>query len=188
MLSELNPGSGKLIYLMGASGSGKDSLLRAVAGWQQAGGSVIAARRYITREVRAGCEPHSALSQAEFEARERAGNFLFNWQAHGFQYGIAHEVLSDLQSGKHVVVNGSRRYLMTAQGIYPGLVPVCLEVAPQVLKSRLIARGRETPDEIVARLGQADEFSGNIPADAIKINNNEHIEVAVEQLRKLLDI
>ena len=186
MSGDENTETGKLIYLMGASGSGKDSLLRAVAGWQKRTSSIVAARRYITRKVRAGCEPHTMLSQAEFEVNERAGKFLFNWEAHGFQYGIGQEVLAGLKSGKHVVVNGSRRYLATAQGIYPDLVPLCLVVAPEVLKSRLIARGRETTEEITARLQQAQAFSGLIPDDVIRIDNNGQIELAVEQLRHIL--
>ena len=108
--------AGKLIYLMGASGSGKDSLLHVVSGWQQAGQHVIAVRRYITRKIRPGCEVHTALSQPDFDLRERAGDFLFNWQAHGFQYGIGREVLSDLARGNHVVINGSRHYLVLAFG------------------------------------------------------------------------
>jgi ribose 1,5-bisphosphokinase len=183
---EGNTEAGKLIYLMGASGSGKDSLLRAVAGWQKDSGSIVAARRYITRNVRPGCEPHSSLSEAEFDASERAGEFLFNWEAHGFQYGIGQEVLAELNVGKHVVVNGSRRYLATAQGIYPDLLPLCLEVASEVLESRLIARGRETAGEVTARLQQAQAFSGLIPDDVIRIDNNDRIELAAEQLRQLL--
>jgi len=180
--------AGKLIYLMGASGSGKDSLLHAVSGWQQAGQHVIAARRYITRKIRPGCEAHTALSQSNFDLRERAGDFLFNWQAHGFQYGIGREVLTELACGKHVVINGSRRYLVTAQDIYPGLIPVCLEVLPEVLEARLIARGRENAEEIAARLQRAEEFSNIIPDNAIRISNNDQIEVAAEQLYGLLDI
>lgn len=173
---------------MGASGSGKDSLLHAVSEWQQAGHHVVAARRFITRKARPGCEVHTVLSQTEFELRERAGDFLFNWQAHGFQYGIGREIVSNLAYGQHVVVNGSRRYLATAQGIYPGLVTVCLEVESDILESRLIARGRENTTEILARLQRAREFSSMIPPDTIRISNNSNIEVAVEQLRKLLDI
>ncbi len=57
---------------------------------------------------------------------------------------------------------------------------------PKALKSRLIARGRETPEEITARLQQARAFSGLIPGDVIRIDNNGHIESAIEQLRDLL--
>ncbi len=188
MPGEGNTETGKLIYLMGASGSGKDSLLRAVAEWQKESGSIVAAQRYITRKVRPGCEPHTMLSQAEFDASERAGEFLFNWEAHGFQYGIGQKALAELKSGKHVVVNGSRRYLATAQGIYPNLVPLCLEVTPEILKLRLTARGRETPDEVTARLQQAQAYAGLIPDDVIRIDNNGHIESAAEQLRQLLKI
>lgn len=175
----------KLIYLMGASGSGKDTLLKAIAG--QAGkANLVVARRYITREKREGCEEHVPLSQAEFESRERDGDFLFNWRAHGFQYGIGREVLSELENGLHVILNGSRRYLATAQDIYPDLVPVCLEVSPEVLELRLKARGRETMQQVAARLERARDYASVIPDGITRVYNNAQIEDAAAQVLDLL--
>lgn len=47
---------GKLIYLVGASGSGKDSLLQALR--QQQTIPLLVAHRYITRACNAGSENH----------------------------------------------------------------------------------------------------------------------------------
>ena len=51
-----------------------------------------------------------------------------------------------------MVVNGSRAYLDAARRNYPELLPVWIEVSPEVLRKRLLARGRETEQEIEARL------------------------------------
>ena len=51
---------GKLIWLMGPSGSGKDSLLEVLR--QQEHSDLLVAHRYITRPATAGCENHIALS------------------------------------------------------------------------------------------------------------------------------
>lgn len=77
-------GSARPYYLVGPSGAGKDTLLRALARDPAAAPGLRVARRYITREPRADDEDHIELSADEFTRRERAGEFLFLWQSHGF--------------------------------------------------------------------------------------------------------
>lgn len=55
---------GKLIWLMGPSGSGKDSLLAEIRLREQT--QLLVAHRYITRDASAGSENHIALSEQEF--------------------------------------------------------------------------------------------------------------------------
>ena len=57
-----------LVYVMGPSGAGKDTLLRAARARLE-GGDVFFAHRYITRDPVPGDENFIALSPAEFEAR-----------------------------------------------------------------------------------------------------------------------
>ena len=54
----------RLVYLMGASGAGKDSLLDALR--HDLPPNLMVAHRYITRPANAGSENHIALSQHEF--------------------------------------------------------------------------------------------------------------------------
>ncbi len=56
--------TGKLIWLMGASGSGKDSLLTELRQREQT--QLLVAHRYITRDASAGSENHIALSSRSF--------------------------------------------------------------------------------------------------------------------------
>ena len=58
---------GKLIWLMGPSGSGKDSLLAELRLREQT--QLLVAHRYITRDASAGSENHIALSEQEFFTR-----------------------------------------------------------------------------------------------------------------------
>lgn len=58
---------GKLIWLMGPSGSGKDSLLAELR--QQEPAQLLVAHRYITRAANAGNENHIALSEQNFYPR-----------------------------------------------------------------------------------------------------------------------
>lgn len=144
--------AGRLIYLVGASGSGKDSLMRHARERLAGNPAVVFAHRYITRAADAGGENHVALSAAEFAARRDAGLFALDWESHGHAYGIGLEINLWLRMGMTVVVNGSREYLPQAQQKYPELVPVWIEVSPAVLRERLAARGREDAAAIEARL------------------------------------
>lgn len=80
---------GALFYVVGASGSGKDSLLR--YGRERLAGDpgVVFAHRYITRPVELHGENHVALAEPEFDARLKAGLFAMHWDSHGCVTGSA---------------------------------------------------------------------------------------------------
>ena len=66
-------GPGKLIYVVGPSGAGKDALLEHARANLPADTKVTFARRWITRSADAGGEAHRALTSAEFERKLRIG-------------------------------------------------------------------------------------------------------------------
>ena len=70
---------GKLIWLMGPSGSGKDSLLAELRLREQT--QLLVAHRYITRDASAGSENHIALSEQEFFTR------AFQYNSAGYRNG-----------------------------------------------------------------------------------------------------
>lgn len=144
---------GRLIYLMGASGAGKDSVIDAARpGLAERG--IDVARRIITRSAEAAGEQALGVSRETFEALLQEGRFALSWQANELCYGIPIEIDGALASGRWVLVNGSRGYLPQALAKYPSLVAVLVTVDNQVLRQRLEARGRETPAQIDARLAR----------------------------------
>lgn len=160
-----------LIYLMGPSGSGKDSLLERLRAETRTG--PLVAHRYITRPANAGCENHIALSESEFLRRRAKGLFALDWQAHGQHYAFGIEVDLWLLQGIDVVVNGSRAHLPQAMQRYGAqLLPVCLQVSPGVLRQRLQQRGRETPIQIEQRLVRAADYQQTLPAGCRLLDNN----------------
>jgi ribose 1,5-bisphosphokinase len=170
-----------LIYLVGASGSGKDSLLRYARGRLADHAGVAFAHRYITRAADAGGENHIALSTEEFAARRRAGLFALDWESHGQAYGIGVEIDQWLAQGVTVVVNGSRAYLPAAQRRYPRLLPVWIEVSTEVLRGRLQARGREDAAAIEQRLTRHRQLQAQ-PRTGTMIRNDGELAKAGEAL------
>lgn len=148
---------GRLIYLIGPSGSGKDSLLNAARERLAERGCVIA-RRVITRSAEALGEDAIGVSPGEFEQQEAAGAFALSWRANGLAYGIPRQIDDWLAAGQDVLVNGSRAYLAQARQRYPELMGILLSVDLDVLRQRLLARGRETPEQIEQRLARNTLF------------------------------
>lgn len=172
----------RLIWLMGASGSGKDSLLLALR--ESAPERVIVAHRYITRSASAGGENHVALSEHEFLRRSEYGMFAIEWQAHQFYYALGTEIDLWLASGLDVVVNGSRRHLGMVQQRYgERLLPVCLQVSPEVLAARLRQRGREDEADIARRLLRAAE---PVAAGCLTLNNDGALSQTLHDFSQLL--
>ncbi len=173
----------RLIWLVGPSGSGKDSLLNALRTEPPQG--LMIAHRYITRAADAGAENHVALTETEFARRAALGLFAISWQANGFSYGIGSEIDLWLARGQNVLVNGSRLHLAQVLARYgEQLLPLCLAVSPDVLAARLRQRGRENEEEIARRLERALQPQ---PDGCLILNNDGALAQTVQQLRQLLE-
>ncbi|WP_457980953.1 phosphonate metabolism protein/1,5-bisphosphokinase (PRPP-forming) PhnN [Ectopseudomonas composti] len=194
---------GRLIYLMGPSGSGKDSLLQAARAPLEARGCRFA-RRVITRSAESVGEDALGVTPAEFERLEGEGAFALSWRANGLTYGIPREIDDWLSAGQDVLINGSRGHLDAARQRYPQLLAVLLQVDEAVLRQRLLARGRETPEQIEQRLARSRELqvgsalsplplAGEGPgerasqADTVILDNSGPLQLTVTRLLQLLD-
>jgi ribose 1,5-bisphosphokinase len=113
-----------------------------------------------------------ALSEPEFDARVTRNLFPMHWRSHGMRYGIGCELNHWLAKGLTTILNGSRAYLHEASRNYPELVPVLIEVSPEVLQSRLHSRGRESAEHIESRLQRAREFEKLQHAKLLRFSND----------------
>lgn len=176
---------GRLIFLIGPSGSGKDSLID-VARAQLLANRIEVARRVITRSAQSWGEAAQGVSHEDFEQMREAGAFAMHWQANGLQYGIPAQVNEWLADGRHVLVNGSRGYLREARCRYPNLLIIRLEVTPQVLRQRLLARGRESADQIEQRLARNARLQDGSDPQVHSLDNSGALAGTVQALMQLL--
>ena len=157
-----------LIYVMGPSGAGKDSLLSATKTLLQ-GAPVAFVRRYITRPAARG-EWHIPVSEERFAHLEEDGAFSLAWHSHGLFYGIPASAGLALANGITLVVNGSR------------------DVKLDVLRTRLEGRGRENGAALEERLARASmplpEVSG-MPAP-LRIDNSGSLDAAAATFAKMI--
>ena len=142
---------GRLIAVVGPSGVGKDSV---ITGLLAAEPRLACIRRAITRAPEAGGEDFEPLSPETFAARRQAGDFALAWGAHGLFYGIPRAALAPLTAGQDLLANLSRSALTEAQALVPRLTVLHVTASPATLAARLVARGRETAEDIAARLAR----------------------------------
>ncbi|WP_163850892.1 phosphonate metabolism protein/1,5-bisphosphokinase (PRPP-forming) PhnN [Pseudooceanicola aestuarii] len=174
---------GRLIAVVGPSGVGKDSVMTALA---QARPGIRLARRVITRPATAGGEAFDSVTFDDFATRAAAGEFVLHWRAHGLRYGIPRSVEVDLEAGHDVVANLSRAVLGTARARISRVVVIQLSAPAEVLAERLAARGRESAEDIAARLRRAD-FALPAGIAAWAVDNSGPLDQTVARLLALLD-
>ncbi len=171
-------GTGRLFLVVGASGAGKDTLIGAARRQLGDDGDYAFPRRVITRPPHAGSEDFESTTPEEFERRRRGGAFALSWQSHGLSYGIPAAIDGLIDTGKRVVVNVSRSVIGVARERYAATRVIEVVVPAAVAMERLRDRGRETPEDIAARLERAAAVAVDGP-DVTTIDNGGALEPAI---------
>ncbi len=184
------PERGQIYYLMGASGAGKDSLIKYAKLHSNRLKSIRIAKRYITRppDTTTGDDDHHYIKPAEFDNFLKKNRFAMHWMRHGFSYGISKKIDTWLDEGKGVVINGSRQYLPQALNNYPGLHAILVQADHHLLYERLKTRRRDTSANIKKRMQWAEDdmTSDNQAATFTIINNNGPLKIAGEKFLAIL--
>ena len=176
---------GTLIFVVGPSGSGKDTLINGAKGLVREE-KITFITREITRPTDAGGEDHIEIPKRDFNRKVKAGEYALHWQANGHCYGINKELNQLLSAGKTIVLNGSRAAVSTARELYPQLQIVQINVPVEILRNRLKERKRETEQEIEARLSRATEWrleEGGLH----QFSNHQPMELSIKSFVSLLN-
>ncbi|WFU01982.1 phosphonate metabolism protein/1,5-bisphosphokinase (PRPP-forming) PhnN [Rhizobium sp. CB3171] len=177
---------GIMAVVVGPSGAGKDTLMNLAARHFAGRPDVHFVRRVITRESDAGNEDHKSVSDADFDAMERAGAFAVSWEAHGLKYGIPAAVREELARGHLVIANGSRSVLDRFQAAFPQLKVINVTARREVLAERLMARGRESREDVLKRL-ERSSLTVNGSYDVADIDNSGTLDEAERAIISVLE-
>jgi ribose 1,5-bisphosphokinase len=175
----------RLIYVVGPSGAGKDSVLAWLRMHKPDSIPVHWTRRTINRPTAdsPNSEQHEVVDDVMFEKLVRSDAFLMHWIANSHRYGIRKSELSNLVDPKCCVfVNGSRAHLSTAATLFPELTVLHITADQDVLRERLRLRGRESEEAIEARLRRDIHLSVPSGCGLIQIHNNSSLDMAGHQL------
>ena len=181
------PGPGCLVLVVGPSGAGKDTLISIAAARLGAQRRIAFGRRIVTRAADS-TEDHDSLSPEAFEIAQARGEFALAWRAHGHGYGVPRAALRRLEAGDTLVFNVSRAVVEAAREQFPRVRVVHVTAPPDVLESRLKARGRD--GDVAGRLARSAEISLRPAADLLIQNvgaPETNAEVLVQFLMKTLN-
>lgn len=174
---------GRLFFLVGPSGAGKDTLLRWVQ--RHAGAGIVFARRTITRPPHES-ESHDAVDPATFRRLCAAGHFAMVWEANDLCYGIPRSIEDELKAGRHVIVNGSRAFIPQLRQIFPDAEIIWLEADAAQIRQRIEARQREAGPALLRRVDRIGQFAPPEGERVIRIDNNGPVELAGRRLLEIL--
>ena len=176
-----------VFVITGPSGVGKGTLIRAL---RERMPELELAVSATTRRPRKG-ETHGVdyhfLTDDEFERRVGEGHFVEHAQYAGRRYGTLRDELESRGAGGHTVlleieVQGARQ----VREAMPDAVQVF--IAPpseQALRTRLVGRGTDSPEEVARRLETARaelEAQGEFAHVVV----NDRLEDAVAELESLI--
>ncbi len=176
----------RLIYVVGPSGAGKDSLLDWLKNRLPLASLVHFARRTIDRPTQPLGEQHESVDAARFVRLRDANAFVLHWRANGRQYGVRHNELKPLQEQAWVLVNGSRAHLGQALSQFDGMNVLHISASAEILRARLLARRRESPEVIEARVQRAVAFVIAPDCRFIRLYNDTSLDDAGAELMKAL--
>ncbi len=169
--------AGGFVFVVGPSGSGKDSLIGYAKTTLAGDESVVFPRRIVTRPSSAH-EDHDTLDETAFAEGESAGAFTLCWRAHGLGYAVPKSALQDVQQGRVAVCNISRRMVPWSRIHLPKVTVVEVTAPVELLRERLAGRARIEDGDLNARLTRSLEVW--TPVDATIVNDRSIDEAGRE--------
>jgi len=176
-----------VFVITGPSGVGKGTLIRALM--ERLGGlelSVSATTRAPRPGERDGVDYHF-LSRAEFDRRVAEGEFVEHADYAGRSYGTLRSELEDrLRAGRPVVLEIEVQGARQVRAAMPAAVQVF--IAPPslaALRTRLIGRGTDDPQEVERRLRVAEEELAAQPEFG-HVVVNDRLDDALERLTAIV--
>jgi thymidine phosphorylase len=178
--------TGTLFFVVGPSGSGKDSLIDGARAVLEPTGRYVFARRVITRPRGAAGEDHLPATASEFSHCKSRGDFLITWSAHGLEYGLRRELTDALERGQHVVANGSRAAISELGALLSRLIVVEVTAPSEILEQRIAKRGREEGELITRRLTRSvPRWSNSIRT--VTVSNDGTLAAGIERFLSALE-
>ena len=182
-------GRGLLVIISAPSGAGKDTVIeKLVSKLEDAVVYVTATSRKPRRGETHGTH-YYFYEPEKFREEIEAGNFL-EWSiVHGEFKGVRRDVLADtLREHKVVVVKPDPQGMRKIKAQLPEALTVFI-MPPSVdaLRSRLVTRGTETPEQLDLRLRNAEiEMAAAPEYDHVVVNEDGKIEDTVRQIADII--
>lgn len=180
--------STNLIIISGPSGVGKDAVIE---GLFKRGLPLERVITTTTRDIRAGesqGSPYYFIDDPKFSALVDSGEILEHAEVFGKKYGVTKKEIERVKkmAGKTIIWKIDWQGAANAKNLIPDILVIfIMPPSIEALAERLARRGRETKEQILARLNEKEWENYNKLADYQVINEEGGLE---ETINKVIDI
>ena len=173
---------GKLFFIVGNSGSGKDSLVQEVIDmYPPTEKEIKIPVRVITRPPSPETEDYESIDDATFLKWDKEEKFALTWFIYGLHYGIRTEIFEWLELGHPVIINVSRKIIESARKRFKNLKVIFVHVPFEITAARIKDRGREDKEAMQARLERARK-NQNLPSADFVVDNSGDLKIAAKTM------
>jgi len=180
-----------LVYVMGPSGSGKDSTMKWVMQNKDSDLNLRWVKRCVTRELNDHESTDHYITNERFDHLLSNDLLAMNWQAHSIRYGIERSELVFTDQSELILINGSRAYYSVAKRLYPDLLAIHITANLDILEKRLLGRARESAEAIGLRLERARHFPLDPNESILEVINDGNLDesgrIVLDHLYKLIN-
>ncbi len=172
----------KLFFVVGNSGSGKDTLIQEVIEmYPKELKSIKIPVRVITRPPSPETEDYESIDEETFLKWKDEGKFALTWYIYGLHYGIRSEILEWMLNGHPVIINVSRKIIESARKKFESLKVIFVHVPFEITSARIKERGREDEQAMKARLERARK-NQNLPSADFVVDNSGDLKTAAKTM------
>jgi guanylate kinase len=176
-----------MLMVVAPSGAGKSSLVNALLKQDQDIGLSVSFTTRAPRPGEVNGREYNFLSEAEFLARQEAGDFLEWAKVHGNYYGTSKSwIESQMKNGRDVILEIDWQGARQVQAIIPEAIWIfILPPSIQALQDRLLHRAQDDEATIQKRVAAAkEELTHVTEADYLIINDD--FETALAELNQVV--
>lgn len=179
--------SSKVIFLVGSSGTGKDTIIKELKNQlTEMNVPVLIPKRRITRTNH---ESENFISVSEEEVFEllKKKKFLFHWYSYQTQYGyLADEIFPYLDGEKVIILNISRTIAFNAKELFPDSKLIEISTNLKIASNRIKVRKRDSDLMIEERIKRMRE-KVDLPRVDLTLENN-FISDLSSNIKKIIQI
>ena len=177
--------TGALVLVVGPSGAGKDTLIAGAQAALADDGRFVFPRRIVTRVAVKALEDHDSVAPELFAAEKARGAYALDWEAHGLCYALPIGIEAEMHAGRVVVANVSRHVVPAALAKYGNGHVLLVTARPEIRAARLVGRGRESAEDVAARLRREGPL---MPAgvDVEEIDNSGTLDEGIGRFTEAL--
>ncbi len=165
----------KLILIVGASGVGKDTLIKAIKDDIKAN----FVTRYVTR-IPDENETNYYIAKEDFVCLKDKDFFVSFWEAHGNCYGVSKNSILDGLN----IISVSRDSIKDFETEFEEVVTINIKIPTQMLYNRLKSRNREDENTILNRIKRSDKQV--VAKRLVEFYNDKSIEQSKQEFVSLI--